>query len=153
MTAQERCFTRIDRLPLIRFNITAELKKWLRVGEDIIDFSMANPDGATPPHIVGKTLHCRPAARYARATPPPAVFSPRAAPFRAGTVIAITLRSIRESEAIVTIGQRGAGASDGRRWIKWRHGALVPNQAYSDPFMARVIAGAQVRSVLAGGRR
>ena len=39
----------------VRFNITAELKMAARRrGEDIIDFSMGNPDGATPPHIVEK---------------------------------------------------------------------------------------------------
>lgn len=37
------------------FNITAELKMAARRrGEDIIDFSMGNPDGPTPPHIVEK---------------------------------------------------------------------------------------------------
>ena len=54
-TRPERRFTRIDRLPPYVFNITAELKMAARRrGEDIIDFSMGNPDGATPPHIVEK---------------------------------------------------------------------------------------------------
>jgi hypothetical protein len=39
------------------FNITAELKMAARRrGEDIIDLSMGNPDGATPPHIVEKLV-------------------------------------------------------------------------------------------------
>src|SRR5512141_868003 len=50
-----RRFTRIKRLPPYVFNITAELKMAARRrGEDIIDLSMGNPDGATPPHIVAK---------------------------------------------------------------------------------------------------
>ena len=50
-----RRFTRIDRLPPYVFNITAELKMAARRrGEDIIDLSMGNPDGPTPPHIVEK---------------------------------------------------------------------------------------------------
>ena len=50
-----RRFARIDRLPPYVFNITAELKMAARRrGEDIIDFSMGNPDGPTPPHIVEK---------------------------------------------------------------------------------------------------
>lgn len=54
-TRPERRFTRIDRLPPYVFNITAELKMAARRrSEDIIDFSMGNPDGATPPHIVEK---------------------------------------------------------------------------------------------------
>ncbi|RZJ51779.1 MAG: alanine transaminase, partial [Acidovorax sp.] len=49
----KRRFARIDRLPPYVFNITAELKLAARRrGEDIIDMSMGNPDGATPPHIV-----------------------------------------------------------------------------------------------------
>ena len=45
-TRPERRFTRIDRLPPYVFNITAELKMAARRrGEDIIDFSMGNPDG------------------------------------------------------------------------------------------------------------
>ena len=51
----KRRFARIDRLPPYVFNITAELKLAARRrGEDIIDMSMGNPDGATPPHIVAK---------------------------------------------------------------------------------------------------
>ena len=50
-----RRFARIDRLPPYVFNITAELKMAARRrGEDIIDLSMGNPDGATPAHIVEK---------------------------------------------------------------------------------------------------
>src|SRR5471030_1345499 len=52
-----RRFSRIDRLPPYVFNITAELKMAARRrGEDIIDFSMGNPDGPTPPHIVEKLV-------------------------------------------------------------------------------------------------
>ena len=52
-TRPERRFTRIDRLPPYVFNITAELKMAARRrGEDIIDFSMGNQDGATQPDIV-----------------------------------------------------------------------------------------------------
>lgn len=54
-TCFERCFTRIDCFLLYVFNITAELKMAARWrGEDIIDFSMGNLDGATLLHIVEK---------------------------------------------------------------------------------------------------
>ena len=50
-------FSRIKRLPPYVFNITAELKMAARHrGEDIIDMSMGNPDGATPQHIVDKLV-------------------------------------------------------------------------------------------------
>ena len=50
-------FSRIQRLPPYVFNITGELKvNARRRGEDIIDFGMGNPDGATPKHIVDKMI-------------------------------------------------------------------------------------------------
>src|SRR3569833_2322050 len=50
-------FRRLTRLPAYVFNITGELKSSARKrGEDIIDFGMGNPDGATPPHIVAKLI-------------------------------------------------------------------------------------------------
>src|ERR1700675_1059807 len=50
-------FRRLTRLPAYVFNITGELKAAARKrGEDIIDFGMGNPDGATPKHIVDKLI-------------------------------------------------------------------------------------------------
>jgi len=50
-------FSRIQRLPAYVFNITGEMKTAARRrGEDIIDFGMGNPDGATPAHIVDKLV-------------------------------------------------------------------------------------------------
>ena len=50
-------FSRLRRLPAYVFNITGELKASARKrGEDIIDFGMGNPDGATPQHIVDKMI-------------------------------------------------------------------------------------------------
>ncbi len=55
--SSQREFSRIKRLPPYVFNITAELKMAARRrGEDIIDMSMGNPDGPTPPHIVDKLV-------------------------------------------------------------------------------------------------
>ena len=50
-------FPRIQRLPPYVFNVTGELKLTARRhGEDVIDFSMGNPDGPTPAHIVEKLI-------------------------------------------------------------------------------------------------
>ena len=50
-------FPRIKRLPPYVFNIVGDLKQQARrAGEDIIDFGMGNPDGATPPHVVAKLI-------------------------------------------------------------------------------------------------
>ncbi|MGH8596682.1 MAG: alanine transaminase, partial [Gammaproteobacteria bacterium] len=50
-------FPRIQRLPPYVFNQVGELKMAARRrGEDIIDFSMGNPDQPTPQHIVDKLI-------------------------------------------------------------------------------------------------
>jgi alanine-synthesizing transaminase len=46
-------FPRIKRLPPYVFNVIGDLKQAARrAGEDVVDLSMGNPDGPTPPHIV-----------------------------------------------------------------------------------------------------
>jgi alanine-synthesizing transaminase len=50
-------FPRIKRLPPYVFNVVTELMRQARrAGEDIIDLSMGNPDGPTPPHVVEKLI-------------------------------------------------------------------------------------------------
>ena len=50
-------FPRIKRLPPYVFNVTGELKLAARRrGEDVVDFSMGNPDQPTPRHIVEKLI-------------------------------------------------------------------------------------------------
>jgi len=48
-------FYRIQKLPPYVFAITNEMKARLRAAQqDVVDFGMGNPDGATPRHIVAK---------------------------------------------------------------------------------------------------
>jgi len=50
-------FPRIQRLPPYVFNIVGDMKKAARArGDDVIDFSMGNPDQPTPKHIVDKLV-------------------------------------------------------------------------------------------------
>ena len=50
-------FPRIKRLPPYVFNVVGDLKYTARrAGEDVIDFSMGNPDQPTPAHIVEKLI-------------------------------------------------------------------------------------------------
>jgi len=50
-------FPRIKHLPPYVFNVVGDLKQQARrAGEDIVDFSMGNPDGPTPPHVVEKLV-------------------------------------------------------------------------------------------------
>ncbi|SMC08362.1 LL-diaminopimelate aminotransferase [Nitratiruptor tergarcus] len=50
-------FNKIDRLPKYVFAAVNEIKMAARrAGEDIIDFSMGNPDGPAPQHIIDKLI-------------------------------------------------------------------------------------------------
>ena len=143
----KRRFARIDRLPPYVFNITAELKLAARRrGEDIIDMSMGNPDGATPPHIVAKLTEV--AQR------------PENHGYSASKVITRLLRSIShwykdryavdinpDTEAIVTIGSKEGLAHLMLATLDRGDTVLVPNPSYPIHIYGAVIAGANIRSV------
>ena len=146
-TRPERRFTRIDRLPPYVFNITAELKMAARRrGEDIIDFSMGNPDGATPPHIVAKlcTVAQRPHTHgYSTSRGIPRLRRAISRWYQDRYDVEID----PESEAIVTIGSKEGLAHLMLATLDHGDTVLVPNPSYPIHIYGAVIAGAQVRSV------
>ncbi|MDW9426635.1 alanine transaminase, partial [Yersinia enterocolitica] len=143
----KRRFTRIDRLPPYVFNITAELKMAARRrGEDIIDFSMGNPDGPTPPHIVEKM--CSVAQRedthgYSTSRGIPRLRRAISRWYADRYQVDID----PESEAIVTIGSKEGLAHLMLATLDHGDTVLVPNPSYPIHIYGAVIAGAQVRSV------
>ena len=117
-----------------------------RRGEDIIDLSMGNPDGPTPPHIVEKLVE---AARR---------------PSNHGYSISKGIRRLRqaitnwyadrydvnldpESEAIVTIGSKEGIAHLALATLDRGDIVLVPNPSYPIHIYGPVIAGADIRHV------
>ncbi|WP_417532816.1 alanine transaminase [Marinobacterium stanieri] len=142
-----RHFSRIDRLPPYVFNITAELKMAARRrGEDIIDFSMGNPDGATPPHIVEKL--CAVAQRddthgYSTSRGIPRLRRAISSWYEKRYEVEID----PEDEAIVTIGSKEGLAHLMLATLDHGDTVLVPNPSYPIHIYGAVIAGAQVRSV------
>lgn len=142
-----RRFARIERLPPYVFNITAELKMAARRrGEDIVDFSMGNPDGPTPPHIVEKL--CQVAQR------------PDTHGYSTSKGIPRLRRAISrwyaerydveidpDSEAIVTIGSKEGLAHLMLATLDRGDTVLVPNPSYPIHIYGAVIAGAQIRSI------
>lgn len=142
-----RRFARIDRLPPYVFNITAELKMAARRrGEDIIDLSMGNPDGATPSHIVEKL--CAVAQRedthgYSTSRGIPRLRRAISHWYRDRYGVDID----PESEAIVTIGSKEGLAHLMLATLDHGDMILVPNPSYPIHIYGAVIAGAQVRSV------
>lgn len=142
-----RRFSRIERLPPYVFNITSELKMAARRrGEDIIDFSMGNPDGETPPHIVKKLCE------VAQRTDTHGYSTSRGIP-RLRRAIShwykdrYSVDIDPESEAIVTIGSKEGLAHLMLATLDHGDTILVPNPGYPIHLYGAVIAGAQVRSV------
>jgi alanine-synthesizing transaminase len=145
-----RSFSRINRLPPYVFNITAELKMAARRrGEDIIDMSMGNPDGATPAHIVDKLVET--------------VKRPDTHGYSASKGIPRLRRAIAhwyknryevdidpDSEAIVTIGSKEGLAHLMLATLDRGDTVLVPNPSYPIHIWGAVIAGADIRSVRMG---
>ena len=145
MAARE--FSRIKRLPPYVFNITAELKMAARRrGEDIIDLSMGNPDGATPPHIVDKLVE-------AALRPDTHGYSVSKGIPRLRKAITTWYKNRYgvefdpDSEAIVTIGSKEGLAHLMLATLDRGDTVLVPNPSYPIHIYGAVIAGADIRSV------
>ena len=140
-------FPRIKRLPPYVFNITGELKMAARRrGEDIIDMSMGNPDGATPPHIVHKlveAVHRADTHGYSVSKGIPRLR--RAITHWYQTRYGVELDP--ETEAIVTIGSKEGLAHLMLATLDRGDTVLVPNPSYPIHIYGAIIAGADIRSV------
>jgi alanine-synthesizing transaminase len=146
-SAGQRRFARIDRLPPYVFNVTAELKLAARRrGEDIIDMSMGNPDGATPAHIVAKLVEVaqRPETHgYSTSKGIPRLRRAICNWYRDRYQVDID----PDSEAIVTIGSKEGLAHLMLATLERGDTVLVPNPSYPIHIWGAVIAGADIRSV------
>ncbi|MDR3739901.1 MAG: alanine transaminase [Terracidiphilus sp.] len=140
-------FSRIQRLPPYVFNITGEMKTAARRrGEDIIDFGMGNPDGATPKHIVDKMIEAalKPVThRYSVSRGLPRLRKAICNWYK--TRYDVDLDPDRE--AIVTIGSKEGIAHLCLAILDSRDTVLVPNPSYPIHIYGPVIAGAHVVSV------
>lgn len=140
-------FSRLRRLPPYVFNITGEMKASARRrGEDIIDFSMGNPDGPTPPAIVEKMIEAARKQRTHRYSLSRGIPRLRKAICNwYQTRYGVELDP--ESEAIVTIGSKEGIAHLCLATLDTRDTVLVPNPSYPIHIYGPVIAGADVLSV------
>ncbi len=140
-------FPRIERLPPYVFNITGELKMAARRrGEDIIDMSMGNPDGATPKHIVDKLVEAvqRPDTHgYSVSRGIPRLRKAISAWYDRRYDVQVD----PETEAIVTIGSKEGLAHLMLATLDRGDTVLVPNPSYPIHIYGAVIAGANIRSV------
>jgi alanine-synthesizing transaminase len=140
-------FSRIQRLPAYVFNITGEMKTAARRrGEDIIDFGMGNPDGATPKHIVDKLVEAAmkpPTHRYSVSRGLPRLRKAICTWYKSRYNVDLN----PDSEAIVTIGSKEGIAHLCLAILDSRDTVLVPNPSYPIHIYGPVIAGAHVVSV------
>jgi alanine-synthesizing transaminase len=140
-------FSRIQRLPPYVFNVTGEMKMAARRrGEDIIDFGMGNPDGATPKHIVEKMVETAlkpPTHRYSVSRGIPRLRKAVCNWYKRKFDVDLD----PDTEAIVTIGSKEGIAHLCLAILDSRDTVLVPNPSYPIHIYGPVIAGAHVVSV------
>jgi alanine-synthesizing transaminase len=140
-------FRRLTRLPAYVFNITGELKAAARKrGEDIIDFGMGNPDGATPKHIVDKLIEAaqRTAThRYSLSRGIPRLRKSICNWYKTRYNVDLD----PEKEAIVTIGSKEGIAHLCLAMLGEEDTVAVPNPSYPIHIFGPVIAGSKVQHI------
>src|ERR1700677_1297353 len=140
-------FSRIQRLPPYVFNITGEMKvSARRRGEDIIDFGMGNPDGATPKHIVDKLVEAAmkpPTHRYSVSRGLPRLRKAICNWYKTRYNVDLD----PESEAIVTIGSKEGIAHLTSAVLDRGDSVLVPCPSYPIHIYGPVMAGADIQQV------
>jgi alanine-synthesizing transaminase len=143
----EEEFSRLKRLPAYVFNITGELKAAARKrGEDIIDFGMGNPDGATPKHIVDKLVEAaqKPAThRYSVSKGVPRLRKAICGWYKRRYDVDLDPMT----ESIVTIGSKEGIAHLCLATLDHGDMVVVPNPSYPIHIYGPVISGASIRSV------
>jgi alanine-synthesizing transaminase len=140
-------FHRMMRLPPYIFGIVNQLKmESRRIGEDIIDLGMGNPDLPTPKHIVNKLIEAVKNPRNHRYSASKGIYKLR---------LAITDWYRRrydidldpESEAVVTIGVKEGIGHLALATLGPGDVVLVPSPTYPIHAYSIVIAGGDLRSV------
>jgi len=140
-------FPRLKRLPSYVFNITGELKAAARKrGEDIIDFGMGNPDGATPQHIVDKLIETArrpPSHRYSVSRGIPRLRKAICDWYKRRYDVDLN----PATEAIATIGSKEGIAHLCLATLDAGDVVMVPNPSYPIHIYGPVIAGANISSI------
>src|ERR1017187_2710579 len=140
-------FRRLTRLPAYVFNITSELKAAARKrGEDIIDFGMGNPDGATPKHIVDKLIEA------AQKTATHRYSLSRGLPRLRKSICNWYKRRYDvdldpETEAIVTIGSKEGISRLCLAMLDRKDAVAAPSPGYPIHIFGPVIAGSKIQSI------
>jgi alanine-synthesizing transaminase len=144
-------FRRLRRLPAYVFNITGAMKAEARKrGEDIVDFGMGNPDGATPKHIVDKLIEAAQKTvthRYSLSRGVPRLRKAICNWYKHRYDVDLN----PETEAIVTIGSKEGIAHLCLAVLDDEDTVAVPNPSYPIHIFGPVIAGSKVQSIALDG--
>ncbi len=143
-------FARMERLPPYVFAVVNELKMELRrLGEDIVDLGMGNPDIPTPQHIVDKLVEAAPKAvnhRYSAS---------RGLPNLRKAIVDWYARRYAvnldpERETVVTIGAKEGLAHLALVMLSPGDVVFAPDPTYPIHTYSAIIAGADVRRIPIG---
>jgi len=140
-------FERIERLPNYIFAVINELKlQARRAGEDIIDFSMGNPDGPTPKPIVNKLIEAASKPKNHRYSVSKGIYKLREAICNwYARRYNVSLNP--ETEAVVTMGSKEGYVHLTQAITNVGDVAIVPDPTYPIHSYAFMLAGASVRKV------
>jgi alanine-synthesizing transaminase len=140
-------FPRIKRLPPYVFNVVTDLMRQARrAGEDIIDLSMGNPDGPTPPHVVEKLCEAARKPTNHRYSVSRGIYKLRVAICdRYEKQFGVELDP--DAEAIVTIGSKEGIGHLALGVLGSGDTVLCPSPTYPIHAYSVIIAGGDLRSV------
>ncbi len=140
-------FEKIERLPNYIFAVVNDLKlQARRAGEDIIDFSMGNPDGPTPKPIVDKLIEAARKPKNHRYSVSKGIYKLREAICNwYARRYNVTLNP--ESEAVITMGSKEGYVHLAQAITNVGDVAIVPDPTYPIHSYAFMLAGASVRKI------
>lgn len=144
---EEIHFNTIERLPNYVFaEVNAIKMAARRAGEDIIDFSMGNPDGKTPQHIIDKLCESANKDKTSGYSASNGIYKLRLAICNwYKRKYDVDLDS--ESEVVATMGSKEGFVNLARAVINPGDVAIVPTPAYPIHTQAFIIAGGNVATM------
>ncbi|MCR6570985.1 LL-diaminopimelate aminotransferase [Campylobacter insulaenigrae] len=144
---EEIHFNTIERLPNYVFSEVNAIKMAARrSGEDIIDFSMGNPDGKTPQHIIDKLCESANKDKTSGYSASIGIYKLRLAICR-WYKNKYNVDLDPESEVVATMGSKEGFVNLARAIINPGDVAVVPTPAYPIHTQAFIIAGGNVATM------
>lgn len=140
-----KSFSRVASLPTYVFGTVDQLKSsYLQRGIDIFDFSMGNPDGATPPPIVDALIQAIEHPQTHRYVKPPKGIDPFRKAISKWYEANYDVLVDPDNEVVATIGAKEGISHLALAMTNAHDCVLVPAPSYPIHTYAFLIAGAQV---------